>query len=71
MPQIYFSFLSILILLPTLKKFLLKNFISFSEPQDLIGENINKFFPEKSDGIDLVITHADYETVEIKIIPIN
>ena len=44
----------------------LKNFISFSEPQDLIGENINKFFPEKSDGIDLVITHADYETVEIK-----
>lgn len=49
----------------------LRNFIMFSKVEELLGKNVNKFFPNAGDGIDLVIDSADKNNVNIKIIPVN
>lgn len=47
------------------------DFISVFASHELLGSNVNRFFPNKIGGYDLVITDSDKENVDIKIIPLN
>lgn len=48
-----------------------EDLIAFSTTDELVGSNVNEFFPDKEGAYDLIISYADKNNVTIKTIPLN